>query len=165
MEDTLRGTRRHQEDRGEPCRPRDARAGADGRRSGQDIRLTIDADVQNFAQARLGEESAAAVVMDVTNGDIICIASSPSFDPNLFVRGISHTDYTALTENDHRPLANKAVSGAYPPGSTFKMVTALAALEAGRDHRRPQGQLPRLRRDRRPQVPLLEQAAGTARWG
>ena len=98
---------------------------------GQDIRLTIDADVQNFAQARLGDESAAAVVMDVTNGDIICIASSPSFDPNLFVRGISHTDYAALTEHDHRPLANKAVSGAYPPGSTFKMVTALAALEAG----------------------------------
>lgn len=98
---------------------------------GQDIRLTIDADVQNFAQSRLGDESAAVVVMDVTNGDIICIASAPSFDPNLFVRGISHTDYNALTENDHRPLANKAVSGAYPPGSTFKMVTALAALEAG----------------------------------
>ncbi|MDQ2066073.1 penicillin-binding protein 2 [Xinfangfangia sp. CPCC 101601] len=99
--------------------------------AGADIRLTIDADVQNFAQARLGEESAAAVVMDVRNGDIICIASSPSFDPNLFVRGISQKDYSALTEHDHRPLANKSVSGAYPPGSTFKMVTALAALEAG----------------------------------
>ncbi|MFN3578260.1 MAG: penicillin-binding protein 2, partial [Tabrizicola sp.] len=86
---------------------------------------------QNFAQARLGTESAAVVVMDVTNGDIICCASSPSFDPNLFVRGISHADYAALTENDHRPLANKTVSGAYPPGSTVKMVTALAALEAG----------------------------------
>ncbi|MFZ1346715.1 MAG: penicillin-binding protein 2, partial [Tabrizicola sp.] len=98
---------------------------------GMDIRLTIDADVQNFAQVRLGNESAAVVVMDVTNGDIICIASAPSFDPNLFVRGISHTDYKVLTENDHRPLANKAVSGAYPPGSTFKMVTALAALNAG----------------------------------
>jgi penicillin-binding protein 2 len=99
--------------------------------AGTDVRLTIDADVQNFAQARLGTESAAAVVMDVVTGDLICIASSPSFDPNLFVRGISHTDYNALTENDHRPLANKTVSGAYPPGSTFKMVTALAALEAG----------------------------------
>jgi penicillin-binding protein 2 len=98
---------------------------------GADIRLTIDADVQNFAQARLGNESAAVVVMDVTNGDVICIASSPSFDPNLFVRGISHKDYSLLTENDHRPLANKSVSGAYPPGSTFKVVTALAALEAG----------------------------------
>ncbi len=98
---------------------------------GSDIRLTIDADLQNFAQARLGSESAAVVVMDVTNGDILCCASAPSFDPNLFVRGISHTDYAALTENDHRPLANKTVSGAYPPGSTFKMVTALAALDAG----------------------------------
>jgi penicillin-binding protein 2 len=99
--------------------------------AGADIQLTIDADVQNYTQARLGEESAAAVIMDVQNGDILAIASSPSFDPNLFVRGISHKDYNALTENDHRPLANKSVAGAYPPGSTFKMVTALAALEAG----------------------------------
>lgn len=98
---------------------------------GADIRLTIDAEVQNFVQARLGTESAAAVVMDVENGDLLAISSSPSFDPNLFVRGISQTDYSLLTENDHRPLANKSVQGAYPPGSTFKMVTALAALEAG----------------------------------
>ncbi|MES2914279.1 MAG: penicillin-binding protein 2 [Pseudomonadota bacterium] len=98
---------------------------------GSDIRLTIDADIQNFAQARLGQESGAAVVVDVTNGDILCCASSPSFDPNLFVRGIGYDDYNILTENERRPLANKTVSGAYPPGSTFKMVTALAALEAG----------------------------------
>lgn len=102
----------------------------DGER-GTDIRLTLDADIQNFAQARLGTESAAAVILDVTTGDILCMASSPSFDPNLFVRGISHDDYTLLTESDHRPLADKPVSGAYPPGSTFKMVTALAALNAG----------------------------------
>ncbi len=99
--------------------------------AGGDMRLTIDADVQNYVQARLGEESAACVVMDVTNGDIIAIASAPSFDPNLFVRGISQANYSTLMENDHRPLANKTVQGAYPPGSTFKMVTALAALEAG----------------------------------
>lgn len=98
---------------------------------GADIRLTIDADVQNFVQARLGEESAACVVMEVNTGDIIAIVSNPSFDPNLFVRGISNKDYNVLTGNDHRPLANKAVQGAYPPGSTFKMVTALAALDAG----------------------------------
>jgi penicillin-binding protein 2 len=98
---------------------------------GADLRLTIDADVQNFVQARLGDESAACVVMDVNNGDIIAAVSSPSFDPNLFVRGISHRDYALLTENDHRPLANKVVQGVYPPGSTFKMMTALAALEAG----------------------------------
>ncbi|MBL4918143.1 penicillin-binding protein 2 [Szabonella alba] len=99
--------------------------------AGADIRLTIDADVQNYAQARLGDESAAGIVMDVQTGDLVAIASAPSFDPNLFVRGISHRDYNALMENDHRPLANKSVQGAYPPGSTFKMVTALAALEAG----------------------------------
>ncbi len=131
MEDTLRGragTKRVEvNSAGRLMRELDRAEGA----AGTDIRLTIDADVQNFAQARLGEESAATVVMDVQNGDIICIASSPSFDPNLFVRGISHTDYKTLTDDDHRPLANKSVSGAYPPGSTFKMVTALAALEAG----------------------------------
>jgi penicillin-binding protein 2 len=131
MEDTLRGeagTKRIEvNSAGRVMRELERQEGDPG----TDIRLTIDADIQNFAQARLGEESAAVVVIDITNGDVICIASSPSFDPNLFVRGISHTDYNALTENDHRPLANKSVSGAYPPGSTFKMVTALAALEAG----------------------------------
>jgi len=99
--------------------------------SGADVQLTVDHRLQNFVQARLGTESAAVVVMDVTNGDIMAIASSPSFDPNLFVRGISVADYRALTENDHRPLANKSVQGLYPPGSTFKMVTALAAVESG----------------------------------
>ena len=99
--------------------------------AGADLTLTIDAEVQNFVNARLGGESAAVVAIDVTNGDLLAISSAPSFNPNLFVRGISYKDYSALTANDHRPLANKAVSGAYPPGSTFKMVTALAALEAG----------------------------------
>jgi len=131
MEDTLRGQagakRIEVNSAGRVMRELERQEGDPG----ANIRLTIDADVQNFAQARLGEESAAVVVIDVTNGDIICCVSSPSFDPNLFVRGISHTDYNALTENDHRPLANKAVSGAYPPGSTFKMVTALAGLESG----------------------------------
>ena len=98
---------------------------------GADIQLTVDAGLQNFTQARLGDESAAAVAIDVESGDILAISSAPSFDPNLFVRGISQTDYSALTENDHRPLANKSVQGAYPPGSTFKMVTALAGLAAG----------------------------------
>ena len=98
---------------------------------GSNIRLTIDHRLQNYCQVRLGEESASAVVIDVASGDILALASSPAFDPNLFVRGISVADYRALTENDHRPLATKTVQGAYPPGSTFKMVTALAALEAG----------------------------------
>lgn len=98
---------------------------------GANIQLTIDHRLQNFVQARLGEESAAAVVIDIGTGDIVAINSSPSFDPNLFVRGISSADYRALMENDHRPLADKTVQGAYPPGSTFKMITAMAALEAG----------------------------------
>ena len=131
MEDTLRGeagTKRIEvNSAGRVMRELEREEGDPG----TDIRLTIDADIQNFAQTRLGTESASVVVIDITNGDIICIASSPSFDPNLFVRGISHSDYKTLTENDHRPLANKTVSGAYPPGSTFKMVTALAALDAG----------------------------------
>ncbi|GGE48185.1 penicillin-binding protein 2 [Actibacterium pelagium] len=99
--------------------------------AGTDLQLTIDEGLQNFIKARLGEESAAAVVMDVRNGDLLGIASSPSFDPNKFVRGISSSDYGELTGNKYRPLANKTVQGLYPPGSTFKMVTALAALEAG----------------------------------
>ncbi|MFV0292658.1 MAG: penicillin-binding protein 2 [Paracoccus sp. (in: a-proteobacteria)] len=98
---------------------------------GATVQMTLDAGLQNYAVQRLGEESAAAVVMDVTNGDILAIASSPVFDPNLFVRGISSADYRALTEHDHRPLADKTVQGLYPPGSTFKMVTLLAGLDAG----------------------------------
>ena len=69
--------------------------------------------------------------MDVRGGDILAIGSAPGFDPNLFVRGISVEDYKALTENKYRPLADKTVQGVYPPGSTFKMITAIAALEAG----------------------------------
>lgn len=99
--------------------------------AGADLTLTIDADIQNFLQVRLGDESAACIVMDVQNGDIIGASSAPSFDPNLFVRGISSANYTSLMENDHRPLANKVVQGAYPPGSTFKIITALAALADG----------------------------------
>ncbi|PKP73153.1 MAG: penicillin-binding protein 2 [Alphaproteobacteria bacterium HGW-Alphaproteobacteria-6] len=95
------------------------------------IQTTLDHRLQNYVQARLGADSAAAVVIDVTSGDILAINSAPSFDPNMFVRGISGPEYRALTEHDHRPLADKSVQGAYPPGSTFKMVVALAALEAG----------------------------------
>jgi penicillin-binding protein 2 len=98
---------------------------------GADIQLTVDHALQNFVQARMEGESAAAVIMDVRNGDIMAIGSAPSFDPNLFVRGISGPDYRGLMEDIYRPLANKTVQGTYPPGSTFKMITALAGLEAG----------------------------------
>ncbi|RMD89527.1 MAG: penicillin-binding protein 2, partial [Alphaproteobacteria bacterium] len=95
------------------------------------VQLTIDTGLQNFVQARLAGESAASVVLDVATGEIHALASSPSFDPNKFVRGISSADYKALLDDPFRPLANKAVQGAYPPGSTIKMVVAIAALEAG----------------------------------
>ena len=98
---------------------------------GATVQLTVDLPLQNYVQARLGSESAAAIVMDVATGDLLAVVSSPSFDPNKFVRGISTADYAVLTEDDHRPLADKTVQGLYPPGSTFKMATALAALEAG----------------------------------
>ncbi|MGX9355370.1 penicillin-binding protein 2 [Roseobacteraceae bacterium S113] len=100
-------------------------------RAGVDTQLTVDTELQNYVQARLGNESASCVVMDVTNGDVLAVASSPSYDPNKFVRGISATDYGFYRDNDRRPLASKAVQDAYPPGSTFKMVTALAAMDAG----------------------------------
>lgn len=99
--------------------------------AGANLKLTIDAKLQCYAQARLGEESASAVVMDCKTGELLALTSSPSYDPNKFVRGISHKDYNALLEDKRKPLVSKSVQGAYPPGSTFKMITALAALEAG----------------------------------
>lgn len=99
--------------------------------AGSDIQLSIDAALQGYVQARLTGESASAVVIDCTNGDVLACASAPTFDPNLFVRGISSKDYGELTGNKYRPLASKTVQGLYPPGSTFKMITAMAALEAG----------------------------------
>ncbi|MCF2870909.1 penicillin-binding protein 2 [Octadecabacter sp. G9-8] len=104
---------------------------------GADVQLTVDARLQNYIQARLDGESAAAVVIDVTNGDIKGIGSAPTFDPNVFVQGISVALWDELNEREidaklhRRPLAAKTVQGTYPPGSTFKMVTALAALEDG----------------------------------
>lgn len=104
---------------------------------GADVQLTVDARLQNYIQARLDGESAAAVVIDVTNGDVRGIGSAPTYDPNVFVQGISVALWDELNEREiapplhRRPLAAKTVQGTYPPGSTFKMVTALAALEDG----------------------------------
>ncbi|MEM7616099.1 MAG: penicillin-binding protein 2, partial [Pseudomonadota bacterium] len=91
----------------------------------------MDTALQTYTMERMAGESAATVVLDVQSGEVLASVSSPSFDPNSFVFGISHTDWNALLEDPYRPLSNKAVSGAYPPGSTFKMVVALAAMEAG----------------------------------
>ena len=99
--------------------------------SGDDLQLTIDTALQGYTQARLGAESAAAVLIDLKDGDLLACASAPTFDPNKFVRGISVADYRELTDDKYVPLRNKAVQGTYPPGSTYKMITAMAALEAG----------------------------------
>ena len=80
---------------------------------------------------RMAGESAAAAVIDVTNGDIVALASAPGFEPNSFVFGIRSAEWNALLNDDYRPLANKTITGTYPPGSTFKICMALAALEAG----------------------------------
>ena len=98
---------------------------------GANLKLTLDTNLQAYVRARLGTESASAVVLDCKTGEILAICSSPTYDPNKFVRGISFDDYGALRDDNHRPLASKTVQDAYPPGSTFKMVTILAALVAG----------------------------------
>jgi penicillin-binding protein 2 len=100
---------------------------------GQDVVLTLDADIQNRALEVFGEESGAAVLMDCRTGDVLCMMSAPSFDPNSFVKGVGGKEYAALTAYDHKPLLDKSLSGTYPPGSTFKTMVALAALENGYD--------------------------------
>ena len=100
---------------------------------GKEVRLTLDADIQNRALEVMGEESGAIVVMDVRNGDLLAMVSAPSFDANRFVKGLSGPEYKALAEYERKPLLDKALSGTYPPGSTFKPTVGLAALTAGVD--------------------------------
>ena len=96
-----------------------------------DLRLTIDRDLQKLAADRLKEEkSASAVILDIHNGDVLALSSVPGFDPNEFVTGLSSKTWRRLVNDPYAPLINKAISGLYVPGSTFKMVVALAALEA-----------------------------------
>ncbi len=99
---------------------------------GQRLVLSIDAEYQRFVQQRLStERSAAAIVMDAHTGAVYALANHPSFDPNAFAGGISSMDWEQLRDDPAHPLNNKVAGGLYPPGSTFKMVTALAGLEAG----------------------------------
>ncbi len=98
---------------------------------GKDIELTLDARLQKKAYDLFGEESGAAVVLDVHTGEILTFVSAPSFDPNLMTKGLNNEQWQALVSNERNPLSDKAISGLYSPGSTFKMVVALAALEAG----------------------------------
>lgn len=96
---------------------------------GGDVVLTIDADLQLFAHQALGEHPGAIVVLDPNNGDVLALVSHPSFDPNLFSRGISARAWSSLITAPGCPLTNKTIHGQYPPGSLFKVVTASAALE------------------------------------
>lgn len=98
---------------------------------GRDVQLTIDARLQQKAFDLFGEESGAAVLLDVHTGEILAFVSAPSFDPNMMTQGLSQEDWNALLKNERNPLTNKAISGQYSPGSTFKMIVAMAALEAG----------------------------------
>lgn len=99
--------------------------------AGGDVQLTVDAGLQNYVEARLTGESAGVVVMDCQNGDIMALASAPSYDPSIFTRPLSATIYNGLLNDPYRPLSNKSTQGLYPPGSTYKMIVALAALEGG----------------------------------
>lgn len=98
---------------------------------GSDVWLTIDQDLQKFAVQRMAGESCACAVLDVTTGDVLALASTPGYDPNLFNVGITPPQWRALLADDHQPLIDKTLSGLYPPGSTFKPAVALSALDAG----------------------------------
>lgn len=98
--------------------------------SGHDVELTLDMGLQNYAHQRLiGERSASAIVMDAITGDVLSLVSVPSYDPSAFTRGLSSAEWHSLIEDPLSPLSNKAISGQYAPGSTFKMVVSLAAME------------------------------------
>ena len=104
------------------------------RREGQpgaEVMLTLDMGLQEYIAKRLGEESASVVVMDVRSGDVLAMVSKPSYDSNDFNRGLSTKEWKALVNNERSPLINKSIAGVYPPGSIFKMVVLLAALEKG----------------------------------
>jgi penicillin-binding protein 2 len=98
---------------------------------GSEVSLTVDMGLQSYVTQRLGDDSGAAVVMDVHSGEVLAMTSVPAFDPNPFTTGISARDWDDLLRNERTPLVNKAVAGQYAPGSTFKPVVALAALAAG----------------------------------
>ena len=100
-------------------------------RPGSDLRLSIDAELQRAAVAAFGELEGTAVAMDPRTGEILALVSLPSYDPNLFVNGISHADYRALMDNPSRPQFNRAVLGGVAPGSTLKPFLALAGLDSG----------------------------------
>jgi len=98
---------------------------------GQNIRLTIDINLQVEAEKRLRDKTGAVVALVPDTGEVLVLASSPAFDPNLFVRGIRSRDWKKLISDRRKPLLNRAIQSQYPPGSTFKIITAITALEEG----------------------------------
>jgi penicillin-binding protein 2 len=97
---------------------------------GDEVGLTIDAGLQQAVLGHLGDESASAVVLDCRNGEVLAMATTPSFDPNLFNSGVPQAQWAEWSADKRAPLINKATHGLYAPGSTFKMAVAVAALEA-----------------------------------
>jgi penicillin-binding protein 2 len=97
---------------------------------GEEVGLTLDAGLQQAVLKLLGDESASAVVMDCRNGEVLAMATNPSFDPSVFNSGVSQAQWLEWTNDRRPPLINKATSGLYAPGSTFKMAVALAGLES-----------------------------------
>jgi penicillin-binding protein 2 len=100
-------------------------------RPGDDVTLTLDIGLQAYAVNRFGAEAGSAAVIDVATGGVLALATVPSYDPAQFTRGLSQRAWQDLISDKHGPLTNKAIAGQYPPGSTFKMVVALAALDSG----------------------------------
>ena len=98
---------------------------------GKDITLSIDINLQKEAEEAFGEKTGALVAIRPETGEILGMISKPSFDPNFFARGVSHDEWIALTQDKKNPMLNRALQSQYPPGSTFKIVTAIAALEEG----------------------------------
>jgi len=98
---------------------------------GNNLTLTIDLDVQKVAEEAFQEKTGALIAMDPRNGRILAMVSKPSFDPDIFARNISPEDWKSLVENPFSPLQNKGIQGQYPPGSVFKIITAVAGLETG----------------------------------
>lgn len=98
---------------------------------GSTIKLTVDLDLQEATVKALGERDGSVVALDPNTGEILAFVNQPSFDPNVFARGIRRDEWNVLLNNKHRPLNNRAIQGQYPPGSTFKIVVAAAALEEG----------------------------------
>jgi len=98
---------------------------------GKDLTLSLDLELQKAAEAALGDRRGAVVAIDPDSGGVLAMVSQPSFDPNLFVTGISFKDYAALRDSIDRPLYNRVLRGLYPPGSTIKPIVALAGLDSG----------------------------------